>query len=339
MRKSGLAVLLISSLCVLASCKGSSATASSAGTDATGSDDTSSATDGGTKKKKSASSDSGTSSTADSGEPSNCPTFDAPTKVATWAAASIPESSGLVASKKNAGVLWTHNDSGNAATLFAVSAKDAHLIATYTITGASNIDWEDIALDATTGDVVVADIGDNNAVRNNLGFYRIPEPTVSESAKGLTGSIAGTRTAIAYPDGAHNAESFVIDAAHNEAYVFTKGDKSILYKIDLASTDNPVTMTKLSERVFNKEVLGKLATAADLGESGLLIRTYSQVYFFPRESGDTVEEMFKRTPCLLASASVANEDQAESIAWAADESGFYTNSEHVNTALDFTKKK
>ncbi len=100
---------------------------------------------------------------------------------------SVTESSGIAASRKNANVLWTHNDSGNAAQVFPMTAAGTNL-GTYTISGASNTDWEDIAIGPgpTAGAeyLYVGDIGDNNGVRSNVSVYRVPEPVVSSAVAG-----------------------------------------------------------------------------------------------------------------------------------------------------------
>src|SRR5689334_13308235 len=58
---------------------------------------------------------------------------------------SITEASGIVASRLSPGVLWTHNDSGHGPQVYPMTAAGANL-GTYTITGASSTDWEDIAI-------------------------------------------------------------------------------------------------------------------------------------------------------------------------------------------------
>ena len=58
---------------------------------------------------------------------------------------SITEASGIAASRKNANVLWTHNDSGNPAQVFAMTPAGTNLAA-YTLTGTGNRDWEDISV-------------------------------------------------------------------------------------------------------------------------------------------------------------------------------------------------
>src|SRR5690606_16613699 len=50
----------------------------------------------------------------------SCPTAAEPVRVGTVASSHVVEASGLVASRKQPDVLWVHNDSGNAATLYAL---------------------------------------------------------------------------------------------------------------------------------------------------------------------------------------------------------------------------
>src|SRR4051794_35914104 len=85
----------------------------------------------------------------------------------------IPESSGIVASRKYPGVFWTQNDSGNPAEVFAL-AHDGKMIGKFSI-AAKNIDWEDIAID-DDGHLYLADIGNNSCNRTEVQVYRIAEP-------------------------------------------------------------------------------------------------------------------------------------------------------------------
>ena len=56
----------------------------------------------------------------------------------------ITESSGIAASKCQSDVLWTHNDSGDNAFIFALDSTGEKL-GTWKVSNAKNIDWEDIA--------------------------------------------------------------------------------------------------------------------------------------------------------------------------------------------------
>ena len=57
----------------------------------------------------------------------------------------LPEASGLAASARYPGVLYTHNDSGDSARFFMMD-ETAKVIAEMRLPGATAVDWEDIAL-------------------------------------------------------------------------------------------------------------------------------------------------------------------------------------------------
>lgn len=71
----------------------------------------------------------------------------------------VAEASGLVASRRHPGVLWTICDSGNVAHLFAID-RTGKLLAEYRPDGAVNVDWESVALD-DRGNLYIADVGNN----------------------------------------------------------------------------------------------------------------------------------------------------------------------------------
>src|SRR5437867_2032775 len=76
---------------------------------------------------------------------SAAPTFAGGVSQGTVAVAGLNEASGLVASRNNANVLWTHNDSGDSARVFALDTQGRKL-GIYTLPGAANVDYEDIAI-------------------------------------------------------------------------------------------------------------------------------------------------------------------------------------------------
>jgi len=330
-------------------CEDSAATKKSS---APSTDDDGSETDSG--KKTTTKKDAG-GSTADAGEETvDCPAFAAPVSRGTLNRTYTGEASGLAASRAHPGVLWTHNDSNNPNKVYAISATDGHLLAEYTVSGGSNDDWEDIAIDYEKNELYLADIGDNPAFdgktgRTSIALYRFAEPSIEDTAATdggafKTGTVSATKIVMTYPDGARNAESFGIDSAKHEGYVFSKmkDGTSTAYKLDLGAT-SPVVLTKLATRTFLSKTDGGIATGADIGESGILLRTYSGVYLFPRLQGDTVADMWNRTPCSLDAPKITQEPQGEAIAWSADEKGFFTTtespSEFISQPLDYSAKK
>src|SRR2546423_9647754 len=60
----------------------------------------------------------------------------------------IVESSGLATSPDRDGIVYTHNDSGDVARFFAVDSR-GETVAVYTLRGATNVDWGDMASSPT----------------------------------------------------------------------------------------------------------------------------------------------------------------------------------------------
>src|SRR3954451_5690674 len=132
------------------------------------------------------------------------------------AASNTGELSGLVASRDQPGVLWAIEDSGNSPDLVALRA-DGTFIGRFPVTGAENVDWEDVAIAGS--DLYVADTGDNLEERSDVAVYRVPEPDVS-SGGAPTAPVA--RLSLTYPDGAHDAEALLVDPRTRELIVVTK---------------------------------------------------------------------------------------------------------------------
>jgi hypothetical protein len=57
----------------------------------------------------------------------------------------LTEISGIAASRKFSDVLWAHDASGDSARVFAMATDGTHL-ATFNLSGATNVDWEDMAI-------------------------------------------------------------------------------------------------------------------------------------------------------------------------------------------------
>src|SRR5687768_2449868 len=133
---------------------------------------------------------------------------------------SVNESSGVAASKRRAGIYWTHNDSGGKAQLFAFdhNGKD---VGVYTLAGVEARDWEDMASTKIDGTpyLYVGDIGDNLKNQKRVRIYRFIEPHASDPK-----TISKFETfGATYPDGAHNAETLMV-APNGDILVVTKSD-------------------------------------------------------------------------------------------------------------------
>ncbi|MDQ3588012.1 MAG: hypothetical protein M3375_06665, partial [Actinomycetota bacterium] len=132
------------------------------------------------------------------------------------------ELSGLVASRRQTGVLWAHNDSGDSARLFALTTE-GRLRGEVVVAGAQNVDWEDIALGpGPSGQdaLFVADIGDNENERPSVSVYRVAEPDLSRGAP--RSSAPAERLVLRYPDRPHDAEALLVDPSTGELVMVTK---------------------------------------------------------------------------------------------------------------------
>ncbi|MCP4226932.1 MAG: hypothetical protein GY773_26620, partial [Actinomycetia bacterium] len=127
----------------------------------------------------------------------------------------LSETSGVVSSATHPGVLWAHNDSGSRAAVVAVGVDGANLGA-FALPLDSSVDIEDIAL--VDGMLYLADIGDNDQIRSEVAIYRFAEPDPSSPSP-----ISEVETIRAhYPDGAHDAESFLIDPLSGQMSIIDK---------------------------------------------------------------------------------------------------------------------
>ena len=139
---------------------------------------------------------------------------------------SLAEISGIVASQINAGVFWVHNDSGDKARVFAINAK-GNVLATVNVTGAKNVDWEDMGIGSGKDGkdaLYISDAGNNGGSRDNLVIYRIPEPKIDAAKK--IDSVTAEAFPFSYPDGNHDCEAIIVNPSNGQIYLVTKTMKS-----------------------------------------------------------------------------------------------------------------
>ena len=153
----------------------------------------------------------------------------------------LTESSGLAVSRRNPGLLWSHNDSGSAAVLFALDTTG--VVRARIPLPIRTRDWEDVsAARCSSGDCLyVADIGDNDSARRQVQIYRVPEPAVGDAQTAPPEVFNAT-----YVDGPHNAEAmFVVDA---DAFIITRDRAAAIYRATLTpSADRAITFQRVGE--------------------------------------------------------------------------------------------
>src|SRR5690606_18572639 len=80
---------------------------------------------------------------------------------------------------------WTHNDSGDAARLFAIDTAESVVVTQFQLPGIDAVDWEDMASGVIDGrpTLVVADTGDNARRRDHVTLLVIDEPARDQPAR------------------------------------------------------------------------------------------------------------------------------------------------------------
>jgi hypothetical protein len=245
------------------------------------------------------------------------------TVTGTVASPQATELSGLVASRRQPGVLWSHNDSGDRARVFGLRA-DGSVVADADVTGAEAVDWEDIALGADPGGhgdaLYLADIGDNGAARPSIDVYRVPEP-----APGASATAPAVRFRLHYPDGAHDAETLLVDPRGGRALTIVT--KSFTGHSGVYVARSPVAGGETTLRRVGSLDLGAggAATAGSVSGDGrvVAVRTYSTVFAWARKKGSSLAATLRRKPCVVPTG-VGLEGQGEAIALARRGGSFYT---------------
>ena len=251
--------------------------------------------------------------------------FAQPRQVGTMTDPGLIESSGLAPSRRNPGYLWTEEDSGNPNEIQLLSQAGT-LVARFTIDGAANRDWEDMAVGPgpVAGEtyIYLADIGDNKLRYPEKIIYRFPEPGITGQILPYTGHVTNAETIrLTLPDGPQNAEAILVDPVTKDLFILSKSDRSELYRATYPqSLSQSTLMTRQLVMPFDK------VTSAGISPDNreILIRTYGQLFYYPRQSGESVVDALKRTPKRIP---LANEPQGEAVGWAIDGSGYYTTSE------------
>lgn len=195
----------------------------------------------------------------------------------------IVEASGIVASRRNEGYFYVHNDSGGAAEVYVID-RQGRTRATLRLTGAKNRDWEDIALAPSQKphrfDVVVADIGDNDSKWSRVTLYRFQEPDL-QGVVGVTLDVQPTVLEATYADGPTDAEAIAFHPMTGEGYIFSKrlDGQCRVYRIPAEwPTGAEIKLDRIGELAIPVGIpLGTVVTAADISPDGrrLAVRTYA----------------------------------------------------------------
>jgi hypothetical protein len=253
--------------------------------------------------------------------------------------------SAAVMSRRQPGVFFTINDSGNDPVLFAMDTSGADRGA-WGVRGAENVDWESgsigpCAASVTDAECVyVGDTGDNMAHHATRSIYRIREP----DARGQTDSVSAERLTYVYADGPHDVEAM---------YVAPNGDLFFITKRRLVDTNGslrPALVFRLPPDAWTRhdtataQLVDSLAivpgssplrsiTDASLAPDGrhLAVRTYSQLYVFATDSA--TGRVTRAVAPSICNVVALGEAQGEGITWVTSSGRFLFTSEGLTEPI------
>jgi hypothetical protein len=237
------------------------------------------------------------------------------------------EISGVAASRINPGILYIHNDSGNANQVYLTDGSGADK-GTLTLTPVGNRDWEDIAVGpgpiAGKSYIYVGDIGDNDSKYTSVFIYRFPEPDLTGQTSPMALNIdAVDIIELKYPDGPRNAETLMVDPLTRDIYIASKSSNiSQIYVARYPQlTTLSTVMTPVVKLYFNK------ATGGDISPDGteILLRSNELIWYWKLPAGTSISAGLLTQPEVAPYAN--NEPQGEGVGFAADGSGYYTDTE------------
>lgn len=243
----------------------------------------------------------------------------------------VKESSGLAWGWRNH-VLWTHNDSGGGAILWAFDTHGKR-VARVQVTGASNRDWEDMASFQLDGKsyLLIAETGNNNKSRRAGVLYILEEPamTLTHPQRNLAAKVLAT-IEFHFADKPQDCEAVAVDPIRRKILLVSKelGFWCTAYELDLTlqSTPKPVIARKLTRTE------APVATGMDISPDGrrAVLCTYTEAWEFTRIGEMTWADAFAAMPRRIA---VPDRRQGESICFGADGKTLYLTSEKTPAPL------
>jgi hypothetical protein len=270
-----------------------------------------------------------------------CTNFAAAVNWGTVAIANLKEASGIASSRRNPGVLWTHND-GARQNVYAVNVNGERL-ATFDLKTAVD-DVEDVAVGpgpvAGIPYLYFGDMGgskETNNVRARINLLRMPEPLVdlAWAAAARATNFTGVETfTLAYPDGSYDAESLLVDPRTADILVVTKQTNvARVYRANLAGVKNHATVTL----EFVHALAFSVASGGDISADGaqIILRRENFAMLWQRCDGETLAAALAREGVSVPILGPPGEPNGEGIGFLADGTGYVTISEGTDPTLHF----
>ena len=270
----------------------------------------------------------------------------------------LNEASGLVQSRREPDVFWSHQDNSNDERIFAIH-RDGHYLGIWDLAVGNARDPEDIAMGPGplpgVDYVYYGDIGYNDGIwgctthYSNTGncagcasgadcherdpiVWRAVEPTVDPNQSFVSvGSYPADTITLKFPDAQmlgqkQDVETLLVDPLTRDIYLVTKrSSPNMVFRAPYPqSTTAPITMEWVADMPFGG---GSSSTGGEISTDGrmIIIRRYSDGWIWQRPDGMSVADALNGSYCYRSGL---GETQGEAVAFDISGSGtFYTTSE------------
>ena len=249
----------------------------------------------------------------------------------------IREASGLARSHRRNDRLWTLNDGDGGPFLYAIGTDGAdHGV--LQLRGARNRDWEGLASFEVGGTpwLLIADVGDNNARRDEYTLYVVEEPALD--VDGEAAAAPARRILFRYPDGAMDCEAIAVEVPEERILLLTKRTvPAVLYRLPLFPADEDTI--QVAERLGDlsnvpqptREDIDRAPieknwhwqpTGMDISPSGdsMVVLTYAAAWYLERKPGEGWVPALRRQPARLDLAGIRD---AEAVTFDASGEAIY----------------
>ena len=225
----------------------------------------------------------------------------------------LTEISGIAASLIHDNVVWVHNDSSDAARLYALDLETCDTVSELRLRGVQARDFEGLASTRNArgrAALWVGDIGDNRDSWPSVTLHRVWEP-----------KMLGTRSRpvkswdFTYPDRPHNAETLMVSGRSVWVATWQLATGGV-YSVPLRRT------VASAERLDD---VGPLTTDGSIhpDERGYVLRDYLDVHFY----------MGLPPGRKVATFALPRQVQGEAITWTSDGTGLLIASEEDDRLL------
>ncbi len=204
----------------------------------------------------------------------------------------INESSGLACSTRNKNILWTHNDSGHSATIYALTTE-GNKRGRFYIDDTETNDWEDMDAFKYKGEsyLLIADTGDNFKFRWDYQIVIIKEPLIIPQQK-IKKKRPRLKPVLSYvfkyaDNSSYDVEAVAVDTLRKKVILLSKHTShTYLFELPLIPENNGQMPVAIKIAEFNDIIK---PTALDISDNGLLmsINTYARIHrFYRAEASD-----------------------------------------------------